>query len=209
MPCAIVCLLGASLAGCGDSSPRPRPPAPFTSGAAPAAAAPAMPPQPAAPANISTETSDPAWLQCGTMEFPKPTAWAWVKPTAAFRTLQYRVPGGAELIVSVFPAGDGGDVDPNVERWRSQFRDAAGQPAQVKRTDRTVAGVPVVRVDFAGAFKGMGMTEAQPGMSQLGAIVRAPAQSVFLRLLGPKEAVEAARSDFERMVDGLRTQQIP
>lgn len=165
-----------------------------------------MPPQPAAPANISTDASDPAWLQCGMVEFPKPAAWKWVKPTAAFRTLQYEVPGAAELIVSVFPAGDGGDVEPNVERWRNQFRDAAGQPAQVRRVDRTVGGVSVVRVDFVGAFKGMGMTDAKPDMAQLGAIVRTPTQSVFIRLLGPQVAVEAARAEFERLVDGLRPQ---
>lgn len=201
-----VAVLIASMAtACGDASPRPRPPVPF---AAPQATAPAaaMPPQPPAPANLSTASSDPAWMQCGTIEFPKPASWAWVKPTAAFRTLQYQVPGGAELIVSVFPAGDGGDVDPNVERWRNQFRDAAGQPAKVVRTERIVAGVPVVRVDFAGSFKGMGMADAKPGMAQLGAIVRATSQSVFIRVLGPESAVEAARADFERLVDGLRRQ---
>jgi hypothetical protein len=162
-----------------------------------------MPAQPAAPANISTETSDPSWLQCGSIEFPKPAAWTWVKPTAAFRTLQYEVPGGAELIVSVFPAGDGGAVDANIERWANQF----GGPGSVKaREERSVGALRVVRVDFEGDFKGMGMAQAKAGMAQLGAIVQGPSHSVFIRLLGSRATVGAARDDFERMVQGLRPQ---
>ena len=201
-----MCVLVVGVVGCGDASPRPRPPAPFASGATGSPSAPAMPAQPAAPANISTATSDPAWLQCGSMEFPKPVAWTWVKPTAAFRTLQYEVPGGAELIVSVFPAGDGGAVDANIERWANQFGGAGSVKA---RAERSIGALRMVRVDFEGDFKGMGMAEAKPGMAQLGAIVQGPAHAVFVRLLGPTAAVEASRADFDRLAQGVRPQAAP
>ena len=165
-----------------------------------------MPAQRAAPSNISTESSDPAWLQCGSIEFPKPAAWTWVKPTAAFRTLQYQVPGGAELIVSVFPAGDGGAVDANIERWANQFGGAGSVRA---REERSVGALRVVRVDFEGDFKGMGMAQAKAGMAQLGAIVQGPAHAVFVRLLGPKAAVEDSRADFDRLSQGVRPQVSP
>lgn len=168
--------------------------------AAPLAGGPTPPPP---PKGLSTESSDPAWMQCGSIEFPKPVAWTWVKPTAMFRTLQYSVPGEAELIVSVFPAGDGGAVDANVERWANQF----GGPASVQaRGERAIGELRVTRVDFAGDFKGMGMAQAKPGMAQLGAIVQGPRQSVFVRVLGPQAAVEAARGDFEALVAGARAQ---
>lgn len=170
--------------------------------AAPAADANSVRPPPA-PAGLSTAASDPAWMQCGSIEFPKPVGWKWVQPTAPFRTLQYAVPGDAELIVSVFPAGDGGAVDANVERWAKQF----GGPASVKaRSERVMGELRVTRVDFEGEFKGMGMAQAKAGMSQLGAIVQGPKQSVFVRVLGAKAAVEAARREFEQLVAGARPQ---
>jgi hypothetical protein len=169
---------------------------------APAANASGVTP-PAAPEGLSTESSDPAWMRCGSLEFPKPAAWAWVKPTAPFRTLQYAVPGEAELIVSVFPAGDGGALEANIERWANQFGGAGSVKARV---DRVVGEIRVTRVDFAGDFKGMGMAQPRTGMLQLGAIVQAPRQSVFIRLLGPASAVEAARADFEALVAGVRAQ---
>lgn len=200
----------ALLAACGDGAPAPKAPAPFVTravaaGDAATAAAPsgAMPTPPATPAGLSTESSDASWMQCGSLEFPKPAAWTWMKPTAPFRTLQYRVPGEAELIVSVFPAGDGGALDANIERWANQFGGAAAVKA---RAERAVGDVRVARVDFEGDYKGMGMAQARPGMAQLGAIVQGPKQSVFIRLLGTKPAVEAARGAFEQLVAGARAQ---
>jgi len=196
--------LFALLAACGKTAAEPKPPAPFAAKAVQAGGqAGAMPVPPSTPAGLSTESSDSAWMQCGSLEFPKPAAWSWVKPTAPFRTLQYAVPGEAELIVSVFPAGDGGAIDPNIERWANQFGGAASVKA---RRERSVGELRVVRVDFEGDFKGMGMAQARPGMVQLAAIVQAPKQSVFVRLLGAKAAVEAARADFDALAAGVRAQ---
>ena len=193
------------LAACGDGAPAPKPPAPFAAGGAtsPAAQGGAMPAPPATPAGLSTESSDAAWMQCGSLEFPKPEAWTWVKPSAPFRTLQYRVPGDAELIVSVFPAGDGGALEANIERWANQF---GGWAAVKARAEGLVGDVRVARVDFEGDYKGMGMAQARAGMAQLGAIVQGPRQSVFIRLLGTKAAVEASREAFDRLVSGVRSQ---
>ena len=163
----------------------------------------ASPAPPATPSGVSTESSDPAWMQCGSIEFPKPAAWKWIKPSAQFRTLQYAVPGDAELIVSVFPAGDGGALEANIERWANQFGGASSVKA---RTDRAVGEIRVTRVDFAGDFKGMGMAQARTGMLQLGAIVQAPTQSVFIRLLGPASAVESVRAEFDALAAGVRPQ---
>ena len=207
------------VASCGPSAPAPKQPAAFPqpsavaspgqgaggspSGSGLGGAGTASPAPPPTPAGVSTESSDPAWMQCGSVEFPKPAAWKWVKPSAPFRTLQYAVPGDAELIVSVFPAGDGGALEANIERWANQFGGASSVKARV---DRVVGEMRVTRVDFAGDFKGMGMAEARAGMLQLGAIVQAPKQAVFIRLLGPASAVEAARSDFDALAAGARPQ---
>ncbi len=145
-------------------------------------------------------------MQCGELEFPKPPEWEWVKPAVAFRTLQYRVPhaaGDGELIVSAFAIGDGGGVQANIDRWQKQFQGADGMAVEVTKSERTVAGIQVTRADCAGLFLGMGMEKGKPGMAQLGAIVQGPQQMIFIRLIGPQATVDAWRSAFERMIDGL------
>ena len=128
-----------------------------------------------------------------------------------FRTLQYQVcnpgPGKvaqcADLIVSVFKLGDGGSVDANIGRWKNQFQNADGTAAEPTRSKRVVAGASVTRVDLKGAWKGMGMGEAQNNSEQLAAVIELPQETIYIRMVGPESTVEAARKDFEAMVDGL------
>ena len=159
----------------------------------------------------SSATSNPSLIELPSITLPKPAAWTWVKPSMQFRTLQYQVcnsgPGKvapcADLIVSVFKLGDGGSVDANIGRWKNQFQNADGSPAQPTRSQRVVAGASVTRVDLKGAWKGMGMGEAQNNSEQLAAAIELPQETIYIRMVGPESTVEAARKDFEAMVDGL------
>lgn len=228
------------LTACSDSAPAPKPPTPAVrapapptgagapagtasgsasapaSGAqaqAPHGAAPTVPPSlaPAATSKLSTSESDPARVEIGGLELPKPVTWTWQKPTMQFRTLQYAVPasGGAtpsaELIFSLFPPGDGGAVANNLDRWAKQFRadDGGELPAPEAKT-REIDGVRVTRVDHRGAYMGMGAAAPRPGTTQLAAIIEAPGSTIFVRLLGSEGTVEGARAAFEGMIDGLK-----
>ena len=159
----------------------------------------------------SSATSNPSLIELPSITLPKPAAWTWVKPSMQFRTLQYQVcnPGSgkvapcADLIVSVFKMGDGGSVDANIGRWKNQFQNVDGSPAQPTRSQRVVAGASVTRVDLKGAWKGMGMGEAQNNSEQLAAAIELPQETIYIRMVGPESTVEAARKDFEAMVDGL------
>ena len=159
----------------------------------------------------SSATSNPSLIELPSITLPKPAAWMWVKPSMQFRTLQYQVcnpgPGKvapcADLIVSVFKMGDGGSVEANIGRWKNQFQNADGTPAQPTRSQRVAAGASVTRVDLKGAWKGMGMGEAQNNSEQLAAAIELPQETIYIRMVGPESTVEAARKDFEAMVDGL------
>lgn len=160
---------------------------------------------------LSTAESDPARIELAGLVMPKPVTWAWQRPTMQFRTLQYAVPaaGGAtpdaELIFSVFAAGDGGPIEPNIDRWANQFRGEDGQGSKpMNRTTRDIHGLRVTRLDLRGAYMGMGAAAPRPDTAQLAAIVESPDATVFIRLLGPEATVESARKDFEALVDGLR-----
>ncbi|MBX3355502.1 MAG: hypothetical protein KF724_07360 [Phycisphaeraceae bacterium] len=163
------------------------------------------------PPGISGPDSDPTRIEIGGLVMPKPVTWVWQPPSMQFRTLQYGVPapGGAtpaaELIFSVFPVGDGGPIDPNIDRWAGQFRTPEGGPVTpTNRSVREVEGLRLTRVDLAGAYMGMGAAAPRPETAQLAVIVEAPDSRVFIRLLGPAATVEAARSDFDALVEGIR-----
>jgi hypothetical protein len=201
-----------------------------TDSGAPAAAAPSAP-VPSAPASsvpptastaaavidskvdpsgwkVSTSADDPQWLEVAGFRAPKPASWAWTKPSMQFRTLQYTVPGegdstkAAELIVSVFVAGDGGPLDANIERWRGQFR-KNNEPVEAKRSSKEVGPLKVEFVELEGDFMAMGAPAPKKESLQLAAIVQAEGRNVFFRLVGPKETVEANRESFNKLIDGL------
>lgn len=211
-------LLSASLAAC-EPAPQPTPPAPIRPAAAPAAApantanataTPAPAESAADPSKWRTSTSadDPAVVEVAGLRAPKPTSWVWTKPSMQFRTLQYAVAGevdstkAAELVISVFVAGDGGPLDANIARWKGQFRqgDAAPEP---KVSDKEVGPLKVKFVELEGDYMAMGAAAAKREFAQIGAIVQAPGRNVFFRLIGPKDTVEASRADFMKMIDGL------
>ena len=224
-------LLLASLAACGDAPApvAPVPPAPPASqpgGGAGQSAAPAGDPLRSAAEAVagavqaevgktdpstwrtSTSADDATAVEVAGLRAPKPASWVWTKPSMQFRTLQYAVAGegdstkAAELIISVFMAGDGGPLDANITRWKGQFRvgDAAPEP---KLSDKEIGPLKVKFVELEGDYMAMGAPAPRKDFLQLGAIVEAPGRNVFFRLIGPKETVEANRSDFMKMIDGL------
>lgn len=191
-------------------------PAAPSAGAAPAAqppaTAPAAPPAaaPAAPTKTSTADSDPALIEVAGIAAPKPTTWTWQAPTMQFRTLQYAVPGdgdstsSAELVVSVFAGNDGGPIESNITRWAGQFRTAEGGPATPKREEKEIDGMKVILVELAGSYMAMGAAGPRPDTLQLAAIIRAPNNNIFIRLVGPTKTVEANRESWNALVAGLK-----
>jgi hypothetical protein len=221
LPASLLAAAAAAVTACTEA-PAPKPPAPAmpVAEAAPAPAAPAAAPagetgapsagSTADPANwkVSTSADDPQWLEVAGLRGPKPSSWVWTKPSMQFRTLQYSVPGGAdstltaELIVSVFVAGDGGPLEANIERWRGQFRNG-DEAVTAKRARKTVGPLEVELVELEGDYFAMGAPAAKRGFLQLAAIVQAEGRNVFLRLVGPKDTVESNRAAFDALIDGL------
>jgi hypothetical protein len=204
-----------SFAAC-DQAPAPKPPAPH--GAATPAPAPA--PSASATATATAPAIDPStWktsssaddanaLEVAGFRAPKPASWVWTKPSVQFRTLQYAVAGdgdstqSADFIVSVFLAGDGGPLDANIERWRSQFR-VGDKPPEVIRSTKTLGPLQIELIELAGEYLSMGAVAPRADYLQLAAIVQANGRNVFFRLVGPKATVEANREAFMTLVDGI------
>jgi hypothetical protein len=136
-----------------------------------------------------------------------PSSWQ-VRGPAPMRVATYSIPAVAgdsepgELAVFFFGAGQGGDVQANLQRWYGQIEQPDGKPtAQVAKTgERTVNGVKVTTVAVDGTYLAATRPMSQektkkPGFRLLGAIAEAPEGAVFFKLTAPKKTAEAAGFD--------------
>jgi len=126
------------------------------------------------------------------------------------RVATYAIPmaGGdqeaGECAVFFFGAGQGGDVDMNIDRWSAQFE---GIPS-VSRSAEEINGLNVTRVEIAGTYLAPSgpMMESQGNKENfllLGAIVEAPEGYVFFKSTGPKQTMEGSKAAFEGLLSTL------
>lgn len=108
----------------------------------------------------------------------------------------------AECYVTVL-GGDGGGVGDNVNRWREQLgapRLDASELDGLERID--VLGVEAVLVEAVGAYSGMS-GERVPEAALLGAVASLPDRTLFVKLVGEREAVHAAGPAFREFCRSL------
>jgi hypothetical protein len=137
----------------------------------------------------------------------------WVSELASgMRLATYVVPGDktgddAQCAVYYFGPGQGGGVDPNIERWISEFSTTSKPERKIEQMN----GMSIARVKVAGTYLAHGgpmqggEPSQQPGWELLGAIVTAPQGSVFFKLTGPEKTVSRAVSEFDGMLKSLRS----
>ena len=135
-------------------------------------------------------------------------------PKSAMRAAEYGIAGDdrAELTVFYFGPDQGGTVEENFTRWLGQMTQPDGSDSRdkAKRQERNVGGVQVALLEVSGNYSaGMAMpgAAAQPPIEDalmLGAIAAGPQGPVFFKLVGPRAAVERARTGFAQMIDTLR-----
>lgn len=135
----------------------------------------------------------------------------WVKSgPRMMRAATYTIPSategpeGGECAVFFFGAGQGGDVELNIQRWETQFQN--GVTAEKK--DRTVGEIPVTTVAIEGSYLSPGgpMMQSQ-GVKEnyklLGAVIQAPEGMVFFKLTAPKVVADAVSAEFDAMVESI------
>jgi len=115
---------------------------------------------------------------------------------------------GAECVAYFFGAGQGGSIEANVERWKSQFRQPDGKPVDVKAGKRTIHGMAVTTLDISGDYSGMGGPMAaeksvKSGYRLLGAIVEGAGGNIFLKFTGPSKTIAANQKKFEQLLESF------
>jgi hypothetical protein len=134
----------------------------------------------------------------------------WISaPAQPMRAATYTLPvapgaGGGECAIFFFGPDQGGGVQENIERWRSQVLgpDGAAAPAQV--ATRTIRGLRVTTLDSSGTYTAaagpLAPAQPRPGYRLLGAIVEGPGGNLFIRLTGPAATVGANQQRFEELL---------
>jgi hypothetical protein len=166
------------------------------------------------PAPSSAPTAQAAKAPAGKLAWTDPPAWKRRPGSNPMRLAEYGVPHASgetedgECVVTTFGAGQGGNVEANIERWVRQFEpDSAGG---LQRAERVVNGIKITTVELAGTYKNMAMPGAPPSTGpkphyrMVAAIVDVPEGMHFFKLVGPDRTVVEARPAFEALLDTVR-----
>lgn len=139
-----------------------------------------------------------------------PNGWTSVPPASSMRAAQAVIegPGGpAELTVFHFGAGQGGDVEANIQRWLGQIVPQAGTKPQ-REVFESGGGLRITWVDAEGTLQpgqmGMGPKEAQPGARLLGAVVEGDGGPWFFKATGSDLTLAPQRLAFRGMLQRAR-----
>jgi hypothetical protein len=146
----------------------------------------------------------------GGMRWTAPAGWTSEGPQP-MRAATYSIApaagdkASAECGVYFFGAGQGGSVEANIERWKSQFQGPDGKPAPAQIARRLVRGLTITTIDTSGEYSGLGgpMAAAQrpvPGYRLLGAIIEGPGGNVFVKFTGPARTIGGNQPKFEQLL---------
>ena len=143
-----------------------------------------------------------------------PTDWLSRAPSSSMRLAEFVIPErsgapGSEIVVYFFGTGQGGSVDANVDRWRSQFSNPAGGAVFERITRDTTAAFPITIAEWRGTYaRGIGTGsssgDARPDHTLVAAIAETPRGTLFFQLFGPSGAVAATQERYLQVVRSLK-----
>ncbi|WP_145197916.1 hypothetical protein [Planctomycetes bacterium Poly30] len=132
-----------------------------------------------------------------------PEGWEEL-PRAQFRDINLRLvrDPSAEMVLT-FLANDGGGLVPNIDRWRGQVGLGPMTDADIAAlTTRTVFGREATYVELLGSYQGMSGPRIDDG-GLFGAIFSQGGGTLFVKMTGSREVLEAERESFHSFLDSL------
>ena len=148
----------------------------------------------------------PVAFRVGPLLFDRPEGWRWVKPEGSFRAAQLEKSGPSKTLLlmtfSRFPAGSGGTVQANVDRWVRQFSQTSA-PADVRSIP--TKSYPLTLVKIRGALKGGlpgGPDKEIPDALLLGAILEAEGEMIVVKMAGSASSLSTEEKAFGEMISG-------
>jgi hypothetical protein len=150
------------------------------------------------------------------IRFEVPESWKSVPPTSSMRAAQFQLPArqgeeAPELVVFFFGPGQGGETQPNIDRWIGQMKEPGGKSAEeeARQESRTVGDLKVTTVRVNGTYSagsmmpGMSAGEDKPGYRMWGAVVEGKGGPWFFKATGPQKSMQEADPAFDNIVSSL------
>lgn len=138
------------------------------------------------------------------LNFHLPDGWSG-KPATPLRVVNLQAGDNpqTECYVTVL-GGDGGGMAANVNRWRGQMGLEPYTDEEFAALEtRELLGQNATYVDMQGSFTGMGGAGAVDDARLLGLVLLDAGQSIFVKLIGPADAVAAQQENFNHFVASL------
>ncbi len=116
---------------------------------------------------------------------------------------------GAEVVIYFFGLGQGGPVDANLARWKSQFSNPDGGAVTEKVTTDKSGLFPLTVAEYAGTYaRGIGMgsapEQARANHLLVAVVAETPTGTIFFQLFGPAAAVVAQRAAYLSFVRSMK-----
>ncbi len=153
----------------------------------------------------------------GKLTFAVPEGWTKKQPQTRIVEAELATPAakaaGADAAGGRLTAmGAGGSVQANIDRWVGQFAGEGGAAVMPKLDKLNVSGCEVQVIDLSGTYKDTpggpfagGKTVMRENYRMLAAIVQTKdAGLYFLKLYGPKPAIDEAEKGFFEMIKSLK-----
>ena len=146
----------------------------------------------------------PVAFRVGPLLFDRPEGWNWVKPEGSFRAAQLEKTKSNKtplvMAFSRFPAGTGGTVQANLDRWIRQFSQTSS-PAEVRSvsTNSCLLTLVKIRGSLKGGLPG-GPDQEIPDALLLGAILETEGEMIVVKTAGPTSALTGEEKVFSEMI---------
>jgi len=164
---------------------------------------------PAAPSAAGMSTAQRLGVQAETVasaasyEWKAPEGWQDLPPTST-RLANFKIGDATECYLTVLPGGGGG-VEANVNRWRKQMSLADYTTEEFAALPKKpVLDKEAVYVEIDGTYVGMGGSDNKEGYGLRGLVFDDNGSAVFVKMVGPKAAVDAEREHFDAFCQSLK-----
>lgn len=137
-------------------------------------------------------------------EYFLPKGWS-PTPPKPMRELDFSIAGAPEIECYVMTLkGDGGGIEANIDRWREQMGQAPLAAGEIDRLQRIpLFGVSGALVELRGDYQGMDGPK-RSDQALIGVIGSLPDRTVFIKMIGPANAVAAQREAFLEFCKSMR-----
>lgn len=153
------------------------------------------------------EETQTAALKTG-LQLTLPKAWKTADLASKFQLARWTVPpkeakaDPAEIGVYYFGTGGAGTVEANIDRWVGQFKGTTRKDAKIETLEKPME---ITIVDLAGTYvaetrPGSGERANKPDTRMLGAIVKTPKGTHYVKLVGPSATVGEWTKEFRSIL---------